>query len=359
MALIGLEDELMVVDAAGALVAHDFERSWQHMPGSQAWLKREMHAATMELLTDPAPHPAPVLAQLHQRRKLAATWALPQEQRLLTAGLHPTARPWGQAVHSHLNPHYAALQTEYGAVAQGALSFGLHLHLGLPEPAQRVHLYRLLRERLPLFMATSANAPFSEGQDTGLASFRHSWLGRYPRMGVPPDFETPEQAQTHLDRLRRTGCIHQDAGLWYDLRLHHRLPTVELRALDAHSDLRRVEHLASWTLAWAWMVEQGRAPALPKATPTPLIEENHWRARRHGASAKLIDWPTDSELPLQQALQVEAEVLAPALQHLGLRERFEWGLQGPEPATHQRNTQAESGWSGLMDRLAAETLQPC
>ena len=80
--------------------------------------------------------------------------------------------------------------------------------------------------------------------------------------------------------------------------------------------------MAAWTLAWAWMVEQGRAPALPKATPTPLIEENHWRARRHGASAKLIDWPTDSELPLQQALQVEAEVLAPALQHLGLRERF-------------------------------------
>jgi glutamate---cysteine ligase / carboxylate-amine ligase len=360
--LMGLEEELMVLDASTlALSPHDLPATWARWPARRERMGREMHRATLELRTDIARHPDALLRAATEQRQWAIEAAEAQGQCVALAGLHPTASPFAQAVHAD-EPHYATLLNGYGDVACGACTFGLHLHLGLPTAEARWRLFQLLRERLPMAQALAANAPFSEGRDTALASFRASWLGRYPRMGIPEPLPHAEAAAHQLERLRRTGCVPLDGAPWYDLRLHHRLPTVELRVADALGDLHSVWRLAAWAACWAWTVAEGGAAAqLPAPTATDLLQENHWRARRHGAQAQLVDWQRDTVEGLPTWLEREAEALAPAAKALGLGSRLRDALQaapGADGAQWQRQQHATGGFNGLLQALVAQARRP-
>ncbi len=352
----------MVLDASTlALSPHDLPTTWARWPARRERLGREMHCATLELRTDIAQHPDALLRAAAQQRQWAIEAAEAQGQCVAVAGLHPTASPLVQAVHAD-EPHYAALLGAYGDVARGACTFGLHLHLGLPTADARWRLFQLLRERLPLAQAMAANAPFSEGRDSGLASFRASWLGRYPRMGIPEPLADAHAAEQRLQRLRQTGCVPLDGAPWYDLRLHHRLPTVELRVADALGDLHSVWRLAAWAACWAWTVMEGGAAAhLPMPTATDWLQENHWRARRYGAQAALVDWTRDTVEPLPIWLAREAEALAPAAKALGLGARLGDALlaaPSADWAQWQRQQQAMGGFTGLLQALVAQARQP-
>lgn len=360
--LLGLEEELMVLDASTlALSSHDLSATWARWPARRERIGREIHCATLELRTGICRHPDELLHAAAEQRQWALEAAEAQGQCVAVAGLHPTASPFGQAVHAD-EPHYAALLSGYGDVARGACTFGLHLHLGLPTPEARWRLFQLLRERLPLAQALAANAPFSEGRDSGLASFRASWLGRYPRMGIPEALPDPEAAEQRLRRLRQTGCLPPDGAPWYDLRLHHRLPTVELRVADALGDLHSVWRLAAWAACWAWTVaEEGVAAQLTPPTATELLQENHWRARRHGTQAELVDWTRDTVHALPIWLEREAEALAPAAKALGLGSRLGDALlaaPASDGAHWQRQQQAQGGFTGLLQALVAQARQP-
>ncbi|MFN7665037.1 MAG: YbdK family carboxylate-amine ligase [Inhella sp.] len=356
---LGLEEELMVLDPGTlALVPHDIEQTWARWPERRERLGREIHRAALELRTSVTRHPDALLRDVTQQRAWAREAANAQGQWVGAAGLHPTAPHWDQALHEG-DPHYAQLLDAFGDVARGACTFGLHLHLGLPSDDARSRLFLVLRERLPLVQAISANAPFSEGRDTGLASFRASWLGRYPRMGVPEPWPDASAWEHHVARLRRTGCLSPEGAPWYDLRLHHRLPTVELRVADALGDCQRVWLLAAWGACWAWTVAHERPQAqVPHPTPTPLLQENHWRARRHGARAKLVDWRQDVEHPLSHWLADEAEALAPAARALGLGPRWPDRLKPAaeaDGAAWQRAQHASGGFEGLLKALVQQT----
>lgn len=295
MVTLGMEEEVQVVDGHGQLAAHDFASGLTEYATAEGLMDREIHRCVIELKTRICSSVTELVGALGVLREQARRKAAAQGQRILIAGMHPTARWQQQAMHEGpAFPHYTRLIDEYQDVARSAFSFGMHLHLGFDPGAPRIDIMNRLRHVLPEVLALSASSPFFEGRDTGLHSWRHSLLDRYPRMGTPDPWDSEQAYEAHVQRLRTVGCIHEGQGLWQDIRLHHKYGTLEVRVMDTHPELDRIGLIAT-LLAWeAQTIEHelraGRArPVWSRA----CIDENKWRARRHGLDAEWIDWDRD------------------------------------------------------------------
>ncbi|HEY8681533.1 MAG TPA: glutamate-cysteine ligase family protein, partial [Rhodanobacter sp.] len=171
---------------------------------------------------------------------------------------------------------------------------GMHLHLGFDAGAPRIAIMNRLRHVLPEVLALSASSPFFEGRDTGLHTWRHSLLDRYPRMGTPDVWDSEHDYQAHIQRLRSVGCLAEDQGLWQDIRLHHRYGTLEVRIMDTHPDLARIGLIVT-LLKWeaATLLQELRCGRQGPVWSRACIDENKWRARRHGLRAQWIEWDRD------------------------------------------------------------------
>ena len=232
---LGVEEELQVVDAlTGALAPHDVELARKMLVGGTGGIASEIHKCAVELQTPVDSHPDKIVTSLSILRIVARKQAEIQGQRVVAAGLHPFSHWESQPIHEDAAryPHYAHLLHEYGEIARSAMSFGMHVHLGLPRADLRMQVMNALRSVLPEVLALSVNSPFHEARDTGLASWRHSVLGRYPRMGIPEAWPDEKVYFYHIEKLRHVGTLEPNQGMWDDLRLHHRYGTLEVRICD-------------------------------------------------------------------------------------------------------------------------------
>ena len=361
---LGVEEELQAVDAlTGALVPHDLQPVTQVLPNGPGGIAHEMHKCAVELQTPVCSGPDSVLASLSSLRSLTGKRAALQGQSLVAAGLHPFSQWQSQPVHDD-RPHYAHLLHEYGDIARSAMSFGLHIHLGLPEKRLRIPVMNALRSVLPEVLALSVNSPFHEGRDTGLACWRHSVLGRYPRMGVPEIYPDEKAYFDRIARLRRVGSLEPDQGMWDDLRLHHRYGTLEVRICDTVTSLERVWLIvALLQCEVATLAQEAAQGKLPEAEPVMWIEENRWRARRHGMDADLVDWARDEAVPTPVRYERWLARLLPVAVKLGLWPRIELAvaaaLSERTGADQQRIWHARSeSFESLVKTLADATSEP-
>ena len=295
MITMGIEEEVQIVDEYGQLVAHELADGLAEHATPEGLLDREIHRCVIELKTRICTRVDELTQALRTVRAAARRKAAAQGQQIVIAGLHPTARWQLQPMHEGpAYPHYTRLIGEYQDVARGAFSFGMHLHLGFAEGAPRMAIMNRLRHVLPEVLALSASSPFVEGRDTGLHSWRHSLLDRYPRMGTPDIWTSERHYTSHVERLRRVGCIQNDQALWQDLRLHHRYGTLEVRIMDTHPHLERIGLIAT-LLKWEaeTLQEELREGRQGIVWERACIEENKWRARRYGLAAQWIDWNRD------------------------------------------------------------------
>ncbi len=359
---LGVEEELQVVDAhTRALVPHDFDLAQKTMLGAPGGITSELHKCAIELQTPVDSHPDQTVTGLSILRTVARKQAALQGQQLLAAGLHPFSQWQGQPVHDDAEryPHYAHVVREYGEIARSAMSFGLHVHLGLPCPELRIPVMNALRGVLPEVLALSVNSPFHEGRDTGLASWRHSLLGRYPRMGIPEAWADEAAYTGHVARLRRVGILEPDQGMWDDLRLHQRYGTLEVRICDSIYSLNRIWLIVALLQCEAvTLIAEAAAGTLPGPEARAFIEENKWRARRHGLAAALIDWRRDEAVPTAIRYERWLARLQPAAMTLGLWPRLERAM---EAALHE-GTAAEQQrqWhrnAGSFESLVARLIE--
>ena len=364
---LGVEEELQVVDArTSALVPHDIARTRKAFGNGPGGIASEIHQCTIELQTPIATGPDEITLALLSLRDFARKQAAKQGQSVLSAGLHPFS-PWqDQKLHDDPErfPHYANLLAEYGDIARSAMSFGLHVHLGLPDPKLRMPVMNRLRSALPEVLALSVNAPFHEKRDTGLESWRHSVLGRYPRMGIPDIWPDEASYVDYIDKLRQFGSIRPDRGLWDDLRLHHRYGTLEVRICDAVFSLERlwliVALLQCETMT---LVEEAQRGTLADPEPRVWIEENKWRARRYGMGATFVDWRRNENVAAPIRYERWLARLLPAAVKLGLWPRVELAvasaLSAASPAQQQRKWFAATGtFEGLVKHLVDATAEP-
>lgn len=365
MITLGMEEEVQVVDARGQLVAHDFSAGLAEHGTPEGLMDREIHRCVIELKTRICSSVPELLGALRSLREQARHKAADQGQAILIAGVHPTASWQQQPMHEGAPyPHYTRLIDEYQDVARSAFSFGMHLHLGFDENAPRIPIMNRLRHVLPEALALSASSPFFEGRDTGLHSWRHSLLDRYPRMGTPDVWESEQDYRGHVQRLRQVGCLHEDQGLWQDIRLHHRYGTLEVRIMDTHPELARIGLIAT-LLKWEaeTLEHELRAGRQGLVWSRACIDENKWRARRYGLHAPWIAWDRDEVRPTVQHFERWWSRIAFRAANAAERSYWERQLadalsQGTYADALRRRARADADWPTTLRWMVERGLDP-
>jgi glutamate---cysteine ligase / carboxylate-amine ligase len=317
---VGIEEELMILDAGSLDLVNAIDSILGEDPPSGE-IKPEFLESVLEIATAPCPDVPTVGAELVALRGLARERAHARGLEIGAAGTHPFARWEDQRVVS--DDRYRGLVRSLGFVARQELVFGMHVHVGMADPEEAVHVASGLRPYIPLMIALSANSPLWRGEPTGLMSSRVPIFRAFPRVGLPPRFADWADFERRVETLTESGAIDDYTFLWYDVRPHPRLGTIEIRAMDSQT---RVEHtiaLSALVVSLVkLLVEEFRGGAEPPDPHWEVLDENRWIAARHGIEAELIgDASTerrgvrelseellDRLLPHAQELRCEAEL---------------------------------------------------
>jgi carboxylate-amine ligase len=343
---IGLEEEFAIVDPATLELAHRFEdlyaacREDELLADSAAG---ELIDTEIEIRSGRAESFAEVIDMQCERR--ARLFALAERMGLALAatGTHPWANYLDQRIID--TPHYRRLRDELRWVAQRNNTWSLHVHVGVRGAERAIAVCDHLRALAPLMLAASANSPFLDGRDTGLHSVRTQIFTRtFPRCGIHEPFGDWQTYVDFIDLLARTGAIVEATQLWWSVRPHHTFGTVELRICDAQTGGEESFALAALLVACvAQTAIDYDDGLLPPPAPQREIEENLWRAIRHGAEGELIDFERRELVPARRALERMLEWTAPARDALGL------DVDLPEENGAQRARRALAAGESIAD----------
>ena len=363
----GIEEELQVVSpVTGELEAHSFMQGITDIPHDVLDTSLEAHRCVIEIKTGICTSITDLVSQIEAGRKLAAARASLQGQQVLSAGVHPFSDWKQQALHDDPleHPYYLKVLTQYGDVLKGALSFGWHFHVGLPNTVAPFPIFNVLRNRLAPLLAISVSSPFYDGRVTGLKSWRHSLLDRLPRMGTPDCWGSLSEYKEHIALLRKLGTLEPTQGFWEDLRVHHEFGTLEFRICDANPSLNKLWLIAALIQCEVEvLIDEGEKNQLENPMPRWALDENKWRVRRLGLDAALVTPGTETVVPLPVYLrQWLLRVKHKALGH-GLFERLTFEMErllAFGTTSDEMISQSKKGitFAGIVANLVKQTAQP-
>src|SRR6478735_8114381 len=237
---IGIEEELMIVDASSLDLVSAIDAIVGEEPPPSGMIQPELLESVLEIATAPCATVADVRGELVALRGLARERARARGLEIGAAGTHPFARWEDQRVVR--DDRYRGVVRALGFVARQELVFGMHVHVGVAGTEEAIAVANGLRLYVPLLIALSANSPLWRGELTGLMSSRVPIFRAFPRVGLPPRFDGWKDFSRRVDAMSDAGLIEDYTYLWYDVRPHPRLGTVEIRAMDSQT---RVEHTVS------------------------------------------------------------------------------------------------------------------
>jgi carboxylate-amine ligase len=261
----------------------------------------ETHGSALELATQPHADVAGAAAELCSLRNSLAGVLEPLAMRAAVAGTHPFTL-W-EDIEVSPGARYQFLYSSMRELARREPTFGLHVHVAVPNPEQAVRAYNRVRAHLPLLLALSGNSPFWQGRDTGLASMRTPLFQAFPRVGVPRGFRSYADYVESIDVLLRCDAIPEPTFLWWDVRLQPRFGTVEIRVMDAQT---RVADTAALTALVQCLVRlealEGYASHSLVSRPE-VLEENRFLAARDGMEARFVDPAMNARRPARDWLE--------------------------------------------------------
>src|SRR4051794_39769708 len=336
---LGVEEELLLVDPQTHLLDH---RAPEVLAAVEA-MKPDVYMALVESAS-------PIVADaVEGASALGATraQALAAGATLLGAGIHP-AGPFGEAPHVP-EERYREVGDQLRGLARRTPTCALHVHVGMPDPDTALRAFNGLREHLPLLQALAANSPFWHGIDSGHASARAQMFRAYPRADIPQAFGSWDEYEASVEAVVSHGDLDDYTYMWWDLRPHPNLGTVEVRAMDSQSSLRDVLALAGLIHGVA---RQAAESAAPPWTPREALMESSFRAARDGLDATLW-W--DGEL--RPVPEIARSVVASLGGGAGLDE-VERMLREGNGAARQRAAFARGGMAALLAHLVEETSSP-
>ena len=318
---IGIEEEFAIVDPESLDLRHGFEDLYAACLQDDMLAESavgELISSEIEIRSGRAENFARAIELQREHRTRLFALAEGMGLALAATGTHPWASYLDQRIID--TPHYARLREELRWVAQRNNTWSLHVHVGVQGADRAVAVCDHLRGVLPALLALSANSPFLDGRDTGLSSVRTEIFTRtFPRCGVHEPFGSWEAYGGFVELLVRTSSIVEATQLWWSVRPHHAFGTVEVRICDAQTGGEESFALAALMAA---CVAQSALDHDDGRLPEPLgqreIEENLWRAIRHGTDGRMIDFDRGEEVPTLAAVERLLEWTAPARQVLGV-----------------------------------------
>ena len=293
---LGVEEEYLLVDADEPHAVEAVDDVFDVLPeGLRDSVQHEFQRSMIEV----AGPPRLDLRELHEAMRALRTGVAGAAERagvrLVAVGAAPAAGPQARVVDK---PRYHRMRERFGNLSPGSGQCGMHVHVAVPDPETGVQVLNHLRPWLPILQAATANSPFSEGHDTGYASWRSMLWERWPTVGPTPYLESHEQYETLVADLEASGAMLDEGMLYWYARLSARYPTVELRMGDVCPTLDDALLLAALARALVSRIQQDiRAGDLAPNVPHPLLMAAHWRAAHDGLEGVNIDMATREARP--------------------------------------------------------------
>jgi carboxylate-amine ligase len=369
---LGVEEELLVVDAAGTPVAlgpdalevaarrgegenveqHDTDGEDDDRDG--AHLVPELKAQQLELGTSVCSTLDDVDRELRHWRDRADSAAASVGARVAALATSPMrVEPIPTA-----GERYGRMHEEFGLTAHELLTCGCHVHVSVADDDEGVAVLNRIRTWLPVLTALSANSPLWQGADTGYASYRsQAWL-HWPSAGPNELFADAAAYHRLIDDVLDTGTVLDTGMVYFDARLSDQWPTVEVRAADV---LLRVEDAVTLAGLVRGLVETAARQAHDGGAPVPAVRSEllrlaTWRAGRSGIRGDLVHPATGRPAPAADVLAALLDAVRPALADAGDEQRVSDGvalmLRRGTGADLQRQVLRETGDLGAVVRAA-------
>ncbi|PKL82691.1 MAG: carboxylate-amine ligase [Ignavibacteriae bacterium HGW-Ignavibacteriae-3] len=319
---IGIEEEFQIIDPkTRELKSHIEQIMGEGKVTLKEQVKAEMHQSVVEVGSNICYNIQEARSEVVRLRSTLAKIAKSQGLEIAAAGTHPFSRWEEQEITDH--PRYHSVVEDMQQVARANLIFGLHVHVGMNDKNEIIHVMNAMRYFLPHIFALSASSPFWKGRDTGFKSYRSKIFDRFPRTGIPDHFNSYSEYESYVNLLVKTGCIDNAKKIWWDIRPHPFFNTLEIRICDIPM---RVDE----TVAVAALI-QAVAAKLHKLLKQNLgfrlyrrlyINENKWRAARYGLEGKMIDFGKQTEVPTIDLIKELILFVDDVLDELGSREEI-------------------------------------
>jgi carboxylate-amine ligase len=318
---VGLEEEFALVDPETLELAQRFSDVYAACQEDEVLAQSaagELIEAEIEIRSGRGANFAEAVALQRESRQRLFSLVEGMGLALAATGTHPWADYRDQRIID--TDHYNRLREELRWVAQRNTTWSLHVHMGVQGADRAIAVCDHLRGVAPELLALSANSPFVDGLDTGLHSVRTQVFTRtFPRCGVHEPFGDFDAYADFVGLLKRTTTIVEATQLWWSVRPHHRFGTVEFRICDAQTggaESLTLASLISACIAQAALdYDDGRLAAPLRQRE---VEENLWRAIRHGMDGRMIDFASGEEVTTRAAIERVVEWTGPARQELGL-----------------------------------------
>jgi carboxylate-amine ligase len=318
---VGIEEELMILDSSSLDLVSAIDVMLREPP-PRGEIKPEFLESVVEIATPPCPDVPSVHAELVALRSFASDRAQSHGLQVGAAGTHPFARWEEQRVVS--DDRYRGLIRSLGFVARQELVFGMHVHVGMADPDEAVYVANALRPLIPLLIALSANSPLWRGEQTGLMSSRVPIFRAFPRVGLPPRFDDWADFQRRVQTLTDSGIIDDYTFLWYDVRPHPRLGTIEIRAMDSQTRVEHTVALGALVVSLVKLLVEEFGGQLPAPDPPwEILDENRWLAARHGLEAELLDHASGARFSVRERTESLLERVLPHAQELRCERELE------------------------------------
>ena len=317
---IGVEEEFQIVDPdTWALRSHVSQLLTASAPALGDQIKRELHQSIVEVGSKICAGVDELEQEVCRIRRELSLSAESVGLRIAAAGTHPFSS-WKDQVISP-GARYESIVEELQQLARSLLIFGLHIHVAVPDRTSTIELLNEARYFLPHLLALSTSSPFWQGRDTGLKSYRTTVFRRFPRSGIPDQFDSWAEYEDYVSTLVDLHCIDDGKKVWWDLRPHPTFGTLEFRICDVPTSPRATIALAALAQAIVVKLYRLRRRNLGfRIYPRALVEENKWRAARYGIDGRLIDFGRRVEVPMRELAGELLEFVDDVVDELGSRE---------------------------------------
>jgi glutamate---cysteine ligase / carboxylate-amine ligase len=317
---LGVEEEYMLLDGESFDLVQHIDTVLAAVAGHEleTRINAELMQSVLEIATPVCHTAGDVAEQLRRLRGYVGEVARERDMRVGSAGTHPFSLFERQRITA--KDRYRALVDQLQYIARRELIFGMHVHVAVDDPEKAIQVVNGLIGHLAELVALSASSPFWRGEATGLASSRHMVFAAFPRSGPPPRFRDYADYAEVVGQLERTGCIADYTHIWWDIRLHPRLGTIEIRICDAVTRLDDVVAITALCQAlvkhYAERFDAGEEiPSFHRI----LTTENKWLAARYGLEAPVMDLHTGrrNRVPVAQSIRRTLRLVEPHARELG------------------------------------------
>ncbi|WP_030781405.1 glutamate--cysteine ligase [Streptomyces sp. NRRL S-920] len=376
MRTVGVEEELLLIDresgeprALSSAVLARAAKDAAGPPGAERHaddyrdpeeetFEKELQGQQLEFATQPRTGMDSLMEEIVRWRSEAARHA--GDLGATVAALATSPLPVSPSV--NVGSRYQWMEEQFGLTTQEQLTCGCHVHVSVDSDDEGVAVLDRIRPWLSTLVALSANSPYWQGNDSRYSSYRSRVWGRWPMAGPTQIFGSAARYEEQVEDMVATGVLRDRGMIYFDARLSHRYPTVEIRVADVCLEASTTVLIAALARALVeTAAREWRAGSPPPAHDVSLLRLAAWRAARSGLEDSLLDPVTMRPAPCGEVMAGLLDHVRDALEEAGdldmVRKRMADLLEHGTGARVQRQLLDRTGSLSAMVAECARRTQ--